>query len=105
MKKHINSFETFLQIQIRMMRQNHQHPHLNGGRHGGQNGHSHAELVSGSAASHALHEIPLASNSTHLTVPSFTSHAEEPSSAVLAGNSKIEAISASGIQIKDSEIV
>ena len=63
-----------------MMRQNN---HQNGG----PNGHSNAELVS-NVPSHAAppqNDIPLATNSTHLTVPSLNH------SAI--------------IQIKDSEII
>ena len=69
-----------LLFQIRMMRQNN---HQNGG----PNGHSNAELVS-NVTSHAAppqNDIPLATNSTHLTVPSLNH------SAI--------------IQIKDSEII
>ena len=74
-----------------MMRHNGQTNQQNGGRH-----HSNAELVNSSVAtSAAMHnEIPLASNSTHLTVPSFTSSVTTP-----------HFHQNSGIQIKDSEIV
>lgn len=75
---------------IRMMRQNNQN--------GGPNGHSNVELVSNvTPTSHAhpprhatpssqFNEIPLATNSTHLNVPSTQNHS-------------------SIIQIKDSEII
>jgi len=79
---------------IRMMRQNGQTNQHNGGRH-----HSNAELVS-NATSAAHNEIPLASNSTHLTVPSFNS-----SVAITSPNNFTNFHQNSGIQIKDSEIV
>ena len=85
----------FHNFQIRMMRQNGQsNGQQNGGRH-----HSNAELVS-NATSAAHNEIPLASNSTHLTVPSFNS-----SAAITSPNNFTNFHQNSGIQIKDSEIV
>ena len=78
-----------------MMRQNGQsNGQQNGGRH-----HSNAELVS-NATSAAHNEIPLASNSTHLTVPSFNS-----SATITSPNNFTNFHQNSGIQIKDSEIV
>ena len=83
-------YHTNVNLQIRMMRQNNQN--------GGPNGHSNVELVSNvTPTSHAhpprhatpssqFHEIPLATNSTHLNVPSTQNHS-------------------SIIQIKDSEII
>ena len=89
---------SILNFQIRMMRQNHQQSRAGNsnaelvsssvqGGVAGHNGRQNGQSVGG--GSNGLNEIPLATNSSHLTVPSFqNSHLQN-----------------SGIQIKDSEIV
>ena len=87
-------------LQIRMMRQNGQSSQTNGGRN-----HSNAEFSSNGGGLHN-HGIPLASNSTHLTVPSFTTNSvNSPSALAHQQNFQQFQQNNSGIQIKDSEIV
>ena len=88
-------------LQIRMMRQNGQSSQTNGGRN-----HSNAEFSSNGGGLHN-HGIPLASNSTHLTVPSFTTSSVNSTSLAPAHQQNFQQFQQnnSGIQIKDSEIV
>ena len=84
-----------------MMRQNGQSSQTNGGRN-----HSNAEFSSNGGGLHN-HGIPLASNSTHLTVPSFTTSSVNSTSLAPAHQQNFQQFQQnnSGIQIKDSEIV